>query len=91
MLFLPAFDSMTDSALDKVSIVGDAYLATVGLPDPIADHTISAVHMAVDLTEAIERFNAHSRYQLKVRIGVDTSAVTTGGKSKGKRKLLYEL
>jgi adenylate cyclase len=51
--------------------IGEAYLAAVGLSDALADHTIRASHKAVDLIEAVDRFNRHSRFKLKVRIGVD--------------------
>ena len=61
-----------DRGLDKSKIIGDAYLATVGLPEIVADHSISAAQKALALTQALDRFNEHSRYKLQVRIGVDT-------------------
>lgn len=65
------FDSLADGRLDRNTLVGDAYLACVGLSDPVTDRTIRAANRAMDLTEAIDRFNAHSRYKLKVSIGID--------------------
>jgi len=50
--------------------LGDAYLAAVGLPGPVADHSLQAAKAALDLLSAMDRFNQHSRYQLKVRIGL---------------------
>lgn len=73
-------------ALDRSTILDDAYLAAVGLPDALANHSISAARMAVDLVKALDRFNAHSRYKLKVRISVDTSKMATDEKRKAKRK-----
>jgi adenylate cyclase len=64
--------------IDRARIIGDAYLAAVGLTDPIAVHTIRAAHKALDLLEAVERFNRYSRYQVKVRIGIDTGADVQG-------------
>ena len=73
------FDSMTGGpARERSKIIGDAYLAALGLPDSVADHTVLAAHMALDLVEAVERFNEHSRYQLKVRIGFDKGAGVAG-------------
>jgi adenylate cyclase len=75
--------------IDRSRIVGDAYLASVGLTEPVAVHTIRAAHKALDLLEAVERFNRYGRYQLKVRIGIDTGADVRGvlGKRQGVAQL----
>lgn len=73
---------------DQSQIIGDAWLAAVGLPDSLAVHSIRASHLALDLMEALDRFNAHSRYKLKVRIGMSTSAIVGGG---GKREIISDL
>ncbi len=73
------FDGMAGNpGRERDKAIGDAYLAAVGLPDPVADHTIRAAHLALDMMEAVDRFNQHSRYQLKVRIGLDTGAAVSG-------------
>lgn len=69
--------------------IGDAYLAAIGLADPVALHSIRAAHKALDMIEAMDRFNGHSRYKLKVRIGIDTGAGKPG--ATGKRELHYDL
>ncbi len=76
-----------DPARDRSKTIGDAWLAAVGLPDGLADQSIRASHMALDLAEALERFNARSRYQLKVRIGASISAEA----GRGKREILLDL
>lgn len=58
----------------RAHAIDDAYLAAIGLPDPVADHSIRASNKAWDLIEAVDRFNAHSRYKLKLRIGFETGA-----------------
>ena len=84
------FDSNPDSpVIEKTKTIGDAYLAAVGLPDPVADHSIQAAHMALDMIEAVDRFNERSRYKLKVRIGLDTGTAEAG--IVGKREILYDL
>ena len=45
--------------------------------------------MALDMIEAMNRFNAESQHKLNVRIGIDTGAAVAG--VIGKRKFLYDL
>jgi len=59
------------AGLDQ-AILGDAYLAAVDLPGAVADHSIRAATKALDLAAALDRFNAHSRYQIRLRIGLET-------------------
>jgi adenylate cyclase len=56
----------------RSTAVSEAYLAGIGLPDATADRSISAAKLALDVTEAMDRFNSHSRCKLKVRIGFET-------------------
>ena len=70
-------------------ILENAYLATVGLPDGLADQTVKAGHMALDLVKALDRFNRHSPYKLKVKIGLDTQATVDGAARE--RSLRYEI
>ena len=77
------------SGLDRTRTIGDAYLAAIGLSDALTEHTIQAAHKAIDLIEAVDRFNEHSRYKLKVRIGIDTGTRATG--SVGTREILCDL
>jgi adenylate cyclase len=84
------FDSIADNrGLEKIKTIGDAYMAAAGLPVPVADHAVRAAHMALDMIEAMDRFNEHSGYKLRVRIGINTGAVVAG--VIGKRKFLYDL
>jgi adenylate cyclase len=84
------FDSIVDKrGLEKIKTIGDAYMAAAGLPVPVADHAIRAAHMALDMIEAMDRFNEHNDYKLKIRIGISTGEVVAG--VIGKRKFLYDL
>ena len=84
------FDVIADHrGLEKIKTIGDSYMVAAGLPIPVADHTSRAAHMALDMIEAMDAFNTRSRYNLKVRIGIDTGAVVAG--VIGKRKFLYDL
>jgi len=57
--------------LDRKAVLGEAYLAAVGTPAAVADRSIRAAGKALELVEALDRFNAHGRYQLRVQIGLD--------------------
>ena len=84
------FDNIADSrGLEKIKTIGDAYMVAAGLPVPVADHTIRAANMALDMIEAMNTFNEESPYKLDVRIGIDTGAAMAG--VIGKRKFLYDL
>jgi adenylate cyclase len=84
------FDSLSGNhSIDKSKTIGDAYLAAVGLSDPSANQAIRASHMALDMIEAVDRFNGHSRYKLKVRIGLDTAPVMD--RSVGGREMIFDL
>jgi len=66
--------SVGGTGIERARTIGDAYLASMGLTDPVAIHTIRVAQKALDLVEAADRFNAHSRHQLRLRIGVDAAA-----------------
>ncbi|MHB1117363.1 adenylate/guanylate cyclase domain-containing protein [Sideroxydans sp.] len=84
------FDSIADKrGLEKIKTIGDSYMAAAGLPVPAQDHAIRAANMALDMMEAMEKFNQQHNYHLKVRIGISTGAVVAG--VIGKRKFLYDL
>lgn len=70
------FDAVADGGdFVRTNAVGDAYLAAIGLPDAVADRSITAAKLALDVTEAMDRFNSHARCRLKVRIGFDSVPV----------------
>jgi adenylate cyclase len=84
------FDRIADKrGVEKIKTIGDAYMAVAGLPAPAADHAVRAAHMALDMLEAMDRFNARNGYTLQVRIGINTGAGVAG--VIGKRKFTYDL
>jgi adenylate cyclase len=64
-------------------------MAAAGLPMPVPDHPERAAHMALDLLEVMDRFNAQGPHRLTIRIGLGTGAVVAG--VIGRRKFLYDL
>lgn len=84
------FDTIADRrGLEKIKTIGDAYMAAAGLPEPTADHAVRAAHMALDMIDALARFNQRTGYNLQMRIGVNSGAVVAG--VIGKHKFIYDL
>lgn len=76
-------------AFDKSRTIGNAYLAAIGLTDAATAHTIQASRKALELVEAVDRFNEHGRYQLKLRIGLDLGSEISSVNLK--RNVTYDL
>ncbi|MGU7774662.1 adenylate/guanylate cyclase domain-containing protein [Burkholderia sp. MR1-5-21] len=84
------FDTIADQrGLEKIKTIGDAYMAAAGLPEPAADHAARTAHMALDMIDALERFNQRRGYNLQMRIGINSGAVVAG--VIGKHKFIYDL
>jgi len=67
-------DGVHHPSMDRTRTIGNAYLAAIGLTDAVAERTILASRKALDIIEAVDRFNEHSRYKLNLRIGLDVGA-----------------
>jgi PAS domain S-box-containing protein len=84
------FDTIAElRGLEKIKTIGDAYMAAAGLPEPAADHAARAAHMALDMTEALERFNSQRGFNLQMRVGLNSGAVVAG--VIGRHKFIYDL
>lgn len=84
------FDGIADNrGLEKIKTIGDSYMAAAGLPVPAADHAARTAHTALDMLDALERFNTRHQYRLQLRIGIHSGAVVAG--VIGKRKFIYDL
>ncbi|MDP2875360.1 MAG: response regulator [Holophaga sp.] len=65
---------------ERFETIDNAHLAAIGLTDEVANRSIRASHQALDILAALDRFNSHSRFKLKLRIGFDTRE-TSGGRT----------
>lgn len=84
------FDTIADiHGLEKIKTIGDAYMAAAGLPGPVDDHAVRAADMALDMIDALARFNAQRHCNLQLRIGINSGEVVAG--VIGKRKFIYDL
>jgi adenylate cyclase len=84
------FDTIADTrGLEKIKTIGDAYMAAAGLPEPADDHAARAAHMALDMLESVDQYNARSGQELQMRIGINSGPLVAG--VIGKRKFIYDL
>jgi adenylate cyclase len=85
-----AFDQLAERhGLEKIKTIGDAYMLASGVPLPRIDHAEAIANMALDMQEAIEKFNHSSGESLALRIGISTGPVVAG--VIGTRKFAYDL
>lgn len=84
------FDGIADArGLEKIKTIGDCYMAAAGIPVPMHDHAEGAAHMALDMIEALNRFNLRRGINLNMRIGIGSGEVVAG--VIGKRKFRYDV
>lgn len=85
-----AFDQLADKhGREKITTIGDAYMAAAGLPFPHHDHASPAARMALDMRVVLEKFNRHGPGNLEMRIGICTVPVIAG--VIGQKKFTYDL
>ena len=73
------FDGICETrGLQKIKTMGHAYMAVAGIPVATIYHALRAAHTALDMLEAVHRFNERRGCTLQVRIGIATGAVVAG-------------
>jgi adenylate cyclase len=84
------FDRLSEKyGLEKIKIIGDAYMVVGGLPTRRPDHARSIAYMALDMQTAIAQFNEETQHNLNIRIGIHSGAVVAG--VIGIKKFTYDL
>lgn len=85
-----AFDDIVKQrGLRKIKTLGNSYMAAAGMPVPSGDHAARAAHAALDMIDALSRFNERSGRALQLRVGIASGAVVAG--VIGKRLYLYDV
>ncbi|AFY55567.1 family 3 adenylate cyclase [Rivularia sp. PCC 7116] len=85
-----AFDELAEKhGLEKIKTIGDAYMVVGGLPNPQKDHAEAIVKMALDMQQAIKKFNVETGSNCNIRIGINTGPVVAG--VIGIKKFIYDL
>jgi class 3 adenylate cyclase len=75
--------------LEKIKMIGDAYMVAAGVPEPRADHASALCDFALDLRDVVERHRYDDGRPLQVRIGISSGPLVAG--VIGKRKFAYDL
>jgi adenylate cyclase len=85
------FDRICENrGLQRIKTIGDTYMAAAGIPVAAPDHAVRTAHMALDMLEAMEGYNARHGTALQVRIGIHSGTVVAGVIGTA-RKFIYDL
>jgi len=84
------FDAAAENlGVEQVRTLHNGYLASCGLSMPRLDNVRRTVDFAVEMQRIIDRFNAETANDLKLRAGIDTGTVTSG--LVGRSTLAYDM
>lgn len=86
-LFSRFDDLVADRGLEKIKTIGDAYMAVGGLPDPIPDHAIRVLDLAIAMLASTGSGGPFSG--IPIRIGIHSGPVAGG--VIGTRKFAYDV
>lgn len=84
------FDDLTQQyGLEKITTIGDGYLAVAGAPRPHPDHVAAAASMALAMRHDLNRFTVDGYGTLRMRWGIHTGSAVAG--VIGKDKFRYDM
>lgn len=84
------FDAAAESnGVERVRNTHNGYLASCGLTVPRLDNIHRTVDFALEMQRIVNRFNAETGADIKLRAGIDTGEVTSG--LVGRAGLVYDL
>lgn len=84
------FDELAQKhGVEKIKTIGDAYMAVAGLPTPRSDHAQAIANLAMDMQQAVTRFNIEQNQSFSIRIGINTGPVVAG--VIGLKRFIYDL
>ena len=84
------FDALCEQhRLEKIKMIGDAYMVVGGAPTPRADHAEAIANLALAMQREVARFTAGDSLALRMRIGINTGPVVAG--VIGTKKFAYDL
>ncbi len=84
------FDQLAERhGVEKIKTIGDAYMAVAGLPNQSNNHAIAIANMALDMQNAVNKFNEENNQSFRIRIGISTGPVVAG--VIGLKKFAYDL
>jgi class 3 adenylate cyclase/ligand-binding sensor domain-containing protein len=74
---------------ERIKTIGDAYMAAVGVPTPVADHALRATRFALHLLRDVAEYSRHAGHVLHLRIGINYGDVVAA--VVGESKFAYDL
>ncbi len=84
------FDQLAEKhGAEKIKTIGDAYMVVAGLPIPRSDHAEAIANLALDMQQAVARFNIEQNQSFSIRIGINSGAVVAG--VIGLKRFIYDL
>ena len=84
------FDAAAENlGVEQVRTLHNGYLASCGVSVPRLDNVKRTVDFAIEAQRIIDRFNAETGRDLKLRAGIDTGTVTSG--LVGRSTLAYDM
>ncbi|MBS1528883.1 MAG: adenylate/guanylate cyclase domain-containing protein [Bacteroidetes bacterium] len=84
------FDDLSDKyQAEKIKTIGDAYMVVSGVPVACGDHAERMADMALDMLQAVERYNREAGQAFQIRVGIHSGPVIAG--VIGKKKFAYDL
>ena len=84
------FDRLVEKHnLEKIKMIGDAYMVVGGLPIYREGHAEAIGAMALDMQDAIAQYNEQTGQHFQLRIGINIGPVVAG--VIGKTKFIYDL
>ena len=75
--------------VEKIKTIGDAYMATCGLPTPNKDHAKVMIKYAKGMLEDLAEYNKNAKIKFNIRIGLNSGPATAG--VIGKTKFIYDV
>ena len=79
----------TSMGVEKIKTIGDAYMATCGLPRPNENHAQVMVNFAKGMLEDLADYNKTAQIKFNIRIGLNSGPVTAG--VIGRTKFIYDI
>ena len=84
------FDAIAaELAVEKIKMIGDAYMVAAGVPDSREDHAEVIVEMAHRMLSQVEVMNLEVNCPMQIRIGVHSGPVVAG--IIGSHRFLYDV
>lgn len=89
-MFFSYFDDLVDKyGLEKIKTIGDNYMVTAGIPEPIEEHAVAIARMAIDMMDFMSQHKTRQKVKLQLRIGIHSGSVVAG--VIGKKKFIFDL